>query len=643
MNNQNKLILCLDGAEARILRNREYKCITASRMRRQLGKILSMQADNALEVATDAIQRLDGISTAAPEPKRWGMWDNNKFKPFASDIAKAFKDIPDLPTPLCDPDDVIELDELELWPCSGTTVLIGKNTSELVRVADTYARYDCYRRKGRMDEPFTPKQGRVCLVSEDELRLLRFENLTGPIEIILTHKPESMTGKEETPPTYPTPIRAICAEHPSIQFGIATGLAAPRCGFPFFIGLTRGVGYETSATTDIDSPGALDYCIETDLPLEKLKLKVVMWAGGNKVHELIRYGGLSIFIGGDRRRKVWLRSLGLIKSTKKLAGAYTYDLVDNYDILNNWAITNTFHKPPTSMRDRNKRRRRSKTASPEYTRGTYNNKLYPPGVLTSRARSESYRLKNMLIRVDERGGGVSTVPLKHLSNGGLYYLNGRSKLKDGYVITDSKRCKIRCPRWDTAHAEELLEHLEEEDCVIMSGVEASGKVFALVKVANGTEDQQRMAVSKWCEDIGVNFPHVSGCPSWVKVSIELSSSTHIQKIFHTDWMAQSLKTDTFEQYITVGEYQKPLKSKRRGVATPLERARVYTHSLKDELREEGARNSRFSSALFNLKDKFGPEIVEKVLPELMQLSTLPEKEKLRMASRILNETTKKEF
>ena len=626
--NDGELILCVNSAEARLFRKQGYVCITSAKMRNTLGPALER---GAIEEAHFIVGRIDGVSKA-DSPDMWPMWKYFKNNPDASAIRKALEDLPTIPTPFKDPEEVIEVDPEEPWLCLGTTIIVARDTFELVRVADTYNSYKAYRPKGRMDEPFIPQNRKICLITVNELRLIRLEGLE-KVTIVFTYKiqkSEEMTEMEET--RYPTSLRALCGERPDLTVVEAVKLAPPRIGKPFFLGLTRGKGFETNVTTGVEGAGAREYCYETNLMPSKVDLNLVVWDEGVDVRQLVRYGGLTIYTGFNKRRKVQLRSLGLVRADK-LLGSVIYNLADNYEVLNAWVIKGTFEKPPASMRDRNSRRVRlentRKKALPKYTRGyIYNNT--PPDVLRKR-RVEACKLRKMEVC---KGGGVSTVPVKTLSEGETYYLNGRAKLKDGQIVIDQKRCKIRCPMWEPWDVEEMIKWLETSPNVIMAGLDSTDKVFALVKVANGTEDQQRQAVAKWAEEAGRRFPQELGSASWIAESIKLEATATIKSIVSTNWRAESLETACYDRYITTGDYVKPLEIERRNTATLLQRARAYVNKV-GRIDEEGSRNTQFSSVLLNMCEKFGVETVRKIAPELSEICTLPEKEKRKVASGIL--------
>ncbi len=636
-------LVCIDAAEARLMRRHGHKCITSPKLRDLIIRILESGAENAVEEAVNAIRRLKGVSSA-DDPARWSIWEDDKVKNLkgVADVRAALAALPIIPTLLRDPEEPVILNKMQMWNCSGTTVLIARDTFELVRVADTYAKFDCYRPQGRMDEPFTPSIGRVCLITEDELRLLRLEGVEdAAIVLTYTEAPQGMTGRGVTPHTspgyWPTGIRALCGEYPGLTVGTATYLVCGRQGYPFVLGLTRGVGFQSSAKADVNCPAGLAYRIQTNRRPEAVSLNVVIWAGGDDVRQLVRYGGLTIFTGRDTRRKVQLRSLGLIRSGT-VAGVPIYDLAANYNTLTRWAITRTFAKPDASQRDRNRRRVRCERASLKYARGTYIIQGTSPRrirVTPSKERQAALRMRETLVWERLEDGGVTTVHLKNLNDGGTYCLNGRpAETEDGKAAIDGKRCKIRAPRWKADDTEGMLAWLGTEKCVVMAGIDAEGCVFAVVRVANGTEDQQAEAIGRWSEDAGRRFPRGAGCASLVAGCLRPTAEIHIQTIRHTNWRALPLETACFERYQTPGDYSKPVKIERRGTATLSERARAYVDRV--PLADEGTRNSNLSTAVFKMVEHFGKEAAADALPYLLAKSTLPEKEKRKTALRILH-------
>lgn len=641
-------LVCVDASEARLMRRHGHTCITSPKLRNMLLRLLETRAENAPEEAVNAIRRLGGISSA-DDPARWSAWEDEDVKVLSgvADVRAALAELPVVKTLLSDPINPIILPHPSIWPCAGTTVLIAHDTFELVRVADTYAKYDCYRPHGRMDEPFTPQPGKVCLITEDELRLLRLEGVEDAA-IVLTYMGEhqGMTGRAVTPHTFSiswsTGIRALCGEYPGLTVGLATYLVCGRQGYPFFLGLTRGVGFKSTAKAHSNCPAGLAYRIQTNRRPEDIFLNVVIWEGGDDVRQLVRYGGLTIFTGRETRRKVQLRSLGLVRADE-VAGAPIYDLAANYDTLMRWAITRTFAKLPASQRDRNQRRVRCEKASREYARGKYIIQDTSPWrirVTQSKDRQAAVRLRETLVWERLEGGGVTTVHLKNLHNGGTYHLNGRpAETESGEATIDVKRSKIRAPRWKTEDAEGMLSWLEAEKCVVLSGLDDEGCVFAVVRVANGTEDQQAEAVGRWSEEAGRRFPRGVGCGSLVAGSLMPAAKIHIRTIRNTNWRALSLETVRFERYQTAGDYSKPLKIERRGTATLLERAAAYVEAV--PLASEGTRDTNAAGAMLNVGTKFGYDALKAVMPRILEKSTLPAKQKNKKAIRILLQTERK--
>jgi hypothetical protein len=182
--------------------------------------------------------------------------------------------------------------------------------------------------------------------------------------------------------------------------------------------------------------------------------------------------------------------------------------------------------------------------------------------------------------------------------------------------------------------------LEESRNVVVLGEEPNGYVFAVVKVANGTKDQQEAAVNRWAEDIGQTFRHVSGIPSYLPGSTGLNAMVLVGALHHTNWKAVSLETSCFERYQTQGDYGKPLKLERRGVATPSERAAAYVEAV--PLDVEGTRDTNLHGAAWNIGDKLGIEALKAAAPLLLARSTLPEKRKRTIINRAITRTEKKE-
>ena len=167
------LVLAIDGSEARLLRRLGFKCVTSAKVR---GFVMSMLERRAPERAIEAIRRFAGVSEA-DSPDTWPIWQQAEVRHLegAAEVRQALSSLPVIPTPLKDPAEPYLLTPAQVWGCSGTTILVAADTFELVQVADTYGGYRPYRPHGRMDEPFTPEAGRVCLITGHELRLLRLE------------------------------------------------------------------------------------------------------------------------------------------------------------------------------------------------------------------------------------------------------------------------------------------------------------------------------------------------------------------------------------------------------------------------------------------------------------------------------------
>ena len=628
------LVLCVDAAEARLMRCMGHTCITSVKMRRILCSILSSGREGAEQEAVDAVARLGGVSSA-DNPAKWSMWAH--FARFVPALCAAFKTVPIIPTPLRDPVDVINMGKVRPWECTGTTILVALDTVELVRVADTYAGSPIYRHRGRMDEPFTPQPGKVCLITEGELRLLRLVGEDNTIVFTYDINPDDSTERGVTP--WPASLRALCGERPSLAVGIATWLAAGRYGTPFFLGLTRGpVSARTLKSDPLEDEGALALAVETNRKATAITRTELVWEGGDDLRKLVRYGGMTIYTGLNKRRKVQLRSLGLAKAGE-LAGAAIYGLAANHNTLWAWAATRTFAKKSQSQRDRDLRRVRSSKAHPESTRGYIRYKYNPPGGLRVR-RNEAVKTRNLMVAEVVEGGGVTTVPLKTSREGGTYHLNCRAKEQGAEIVMDTKRCKIRSPRFIPDNPTAMLKWLSKQECVVMAGLEPSGKVFAVVKVANGTEDQQRAAVRCWSEEAGRAFPATSGrvC-SWLPNSVLAETTVTIGAIHHTNWRALSLETACFERYQTQGDYSKPLKLERRGTATPLERAAAYVEAV--PLDVEGTRDTNATGVMLNVGTKFGYDALKAVMPRILEKSTLPAKQKNKKAIRILLQTERK--
>ena len=652
------LILCIDGLEAKLMRHQHpgSHCVTAARLRATLSAILQADPEDAQGAAVVAISRFTFVSSA-DSPERWSMWKHPALAKStgAKAARKALAALPSTPTPLRDPVDVIECRAGEFWQPSGTTVFVGADTFDLVRIADTYAKFDPYRHCGRMDEPFAPVAGRCCLVAEHELRLLQLSGVED-VEIVLCYKlePQKVTGREVTPhpspraggpgvSLWPTALRALCGGRPDLRVGVAPCLVAARHGHPFMLGITRGMAFETEETTSTAGAGALNYCIQTNRRAESVQMKVVVWEGGDDVRQLAQYGGLSVFMNAGGRRKVQLRSLGLRRAAA-VAGAWAYNMTDNYRLLMDWAITRTFAKPAATQRDRNRRRvRQSKQALPQYARGTYINTISSPRriqVTPAASRKAAAVLRQMPVAVEDggEGCGVTAVPLRTLSHGSAY-LNTRAKTVEDGVLISQTRCGIRCPVWRPENPASMMAALCGDPHVVLAGTTATGEVFAVVRVANGTSDQQQEAVSRWSEDMGRRFPHSSGCPSWLTQSIERDAKTEVSSIDHRNWRAESLETGCFERYQTEGDYQTPLKLKRGSPASASERAKAYASTVRG-LDDAGQRNTRLAAALMNVRDKFGPQGLYAAMPDLLARSTLGDREKQKIVNRVIREMAK---
>lgn len=625
------LIMCVDAAEARLMRRVGYKhCITSVKMRRMLSGILSGGAENAVQVAVEAVGRLGGVSTA-DSPEDWPMW--KWLKSASEKLIPAFSAIPPFPTLLRDPDDVTETPPRHPWLCQGTTVLIAEDTVELVRVALTYAGSKCYRHKGRMDEPFRPRPGGVCLVTKDELRLLRLSE-SDEITVVFTYDPQEMSGGVVAP--WPSSIRALCGEKPSLAVGISTCLLADKRECPFFIGLVRGVvGRRTFRDDPLTDEGALEMAIETNRMPKQTTREELVWEGGDDLRHLVRFGGVTIFMGNNKRRKVQLRSLGLVRAGT-LAGAPVYNLADNHNTLWAWVATRKFAKKSAIERIRERRRVRPSRRTPEGAGGYIKRRDTSPQTLRRRSK-EASKLRN--IEVWEVGASLP-VHLGFLREGGTYFLNGRAcREKGGAPAVYQIRCKIRCPRWETADTAGMLAWLAKDPHVVAAGFEPSGRVFAVVKVANGTEDQQTAAVSEWCESAGLLFLHRAGACSFVVTSVDGVAEVTIGALHHTNWHAESLQTRQYERYQTQGDYGKPLKLTHNGAATLLERARAYADKV--PLDVETMRNTNLHGAAWNIGDKFGAAALAEIAPVLLARSTLPEKEKRTIVNRALTQAERK--
>ena len=215
----------------------------------------------------------------------------------------------------------------------------------------------------------------------------------------------------------------------------------------------------------------------------------------------------------------------------------------------------------------------------------------------------------------------------------MLFRSRAAKNDAGETWLEGKRSRIRCARFYPADRAGMLAWLKAEPHTVEAGEAEGGSVFAVVRVANGTEDQQREAVSRWCEAAGRRFPYENGMVSWVKASVELPESVTIRELSHVNWRAGALETAAYERYQTRGEYLKPLKLGREGASSASERAKAYAD--KAELAEEGTRDTRLASVMLNIREQFGRDALRDVLPGLMRRSTLSDRRKRRMAERIL--------
>lgn len=627
-------VLCCGAGEARLFKKAGYSCITAAQLRRTLHGILTHGGDDAPRMAAEATARCIAAVSDSVHPEKWKCFKRGFDAAQTAPALSVLGSVPTKATPMRDPQDAYRLDSHTVRACEGTTIIVAADTLELVRSAQTYAQFDCYRPRGRMDEPFFPQPGRVCLVTIDELRLVRLDGIADP-EILLTFDPEGVSRSVVT--RWPSPVRVLCGEFPGLTVGVATCLVPQRFGNPFFLGLTRGTAYASRRKTDKSSGGAVDYMLDMDEDDKEDDTQEICWRGGSNVRQLIRYGGMKIYTGGGKRRKVQLRSLGLVKCGE-LAGAALYSLDANRAVLEAWLADRMMRKPPRDWRSVMIRKVRCK-AFPQIPRGTINrNTIVPPGNSgnATTERTNAAKLRNMLILEKLEGGGVTAARLGNLREGGTYFLNGRAATDGERLVPSSKRCKIRCPVWEADDSAGLLAWLAASPHVIMAGTTPDGHVFGLVRVANGTKDQQTAAVRCWSENIGEMFMSSSATCSWQSKRIAETSSVRIGNIHHTNWRAKSLQTAQFERYQTQGDYGNPPKSMRRGTATLSERARAYADTV--PLADEGTRNSNLSTAVFKMVQHFGKEATSDALPYLLAKSTLPEKEKRKMALRILHKS-----
>ena len=186
----------------------------------------------------------------------------------------------------------------------------------------------------------------------------------------------------------------------------------------------------------------------------------------------------------------------------------------------------------------------------------------------------------------------------------------------------------------------MLERLAGDPHVVFAGMQPGGEVFAAVRVANGTEDQQREAVTRWGQALGGEFLHLSGCNSWAYRSVEPGHAVRVGALHHTNWRAAALETAGFERYKESGDYGQPLKIARRGTASAPERARAYADKVPLDI--EGSRDTNLHGAAWNIGDKFGLDALVKLAPVLLSRSTLPEKKKRAIINRAITRTERKQ-
>ena len=68
-------LVCIDAAEARLMRRHGHKCITSPKLWNMLFHLLETRAENATQEAVNAIGRLKGVSSA-DDPARWSVWED---------------------------------------------------------------------------------------------------------------------------------------------------------------------------------------------------------------------------------------------------------------------------------------------------------------------------------------------------------------------------------------------------------------------------------------------------------------------------------------------------------------------------------------------------------------------------------------
>ena len=91
-------LVCIDAAEARLMRRHGHKCITSPKLRDLIIRILESGAENAVEEAVNAIRRLKGVSSA-DDPARWSVWEDDKVKDLkgVADVRAALAALPIIP------------------------------------------------------------------------------------------------------------------------------------------------------------------------------------------------------------------------------------------------------------------------------------------------------------------------------------------------------------------------------------------------------------------------------------------------------------------------------------------------------------------------------------------------------------------
>ena len=677
----NNVVIALDYAEARLLRKQGYKAITSAKLRRNLDTILR-DRENGLQLSIDMIGRL-GVKSSMVNLENWSMW--NKDFPLPPALSEAFNTLGSVETPFKQPEEVFYLHKTPYGHEQGRTlVFVAKDTRELVRTADTYQRLRPYRPQQRMDDPIYPLEGRSCLITIDELRLIRLDHLKNPaVSIIYTYH-ICTTGQLATPHTttnpahddyptescmfdadalcWPSAMLALCGEHVaagngSIRVVIAPLLAGGRMGDPFFLGLSRGVGYETECVTSARGEGAREFCLETNIAPVETTRTVVMWEGGDDITQLIRFGGLKIYTGGGKRRKVQLRSLGLIQETT-VAGVGVFGLEANADTLKLWALTGTFSKQATNWRARDARKRNRKVFQSIRRGDVIYNTICPPGGQIGKINTKAqYALQGTKVLQiqdnpkDANEGGVAHVLLKNIQVNTPYIFNGRTKILDDHVSIDSKRWGIRLMRWmDVKEPDDMLECLKQQPCVIMAGLldVETASMYAIIRVDDGTEDQQHEAIARFGQAMGEKFPsHCMGANSYLP--IEVDTVVSLTTIDYTCWTVAKLPTKCYQPYQREGDYGKPtilpLRKQPKSGENEATRALAYVKGIKT-LDEVGKRNTTLTSAVLGVLQHFGEEGLDAVESILYQKCTLEGREIEKTISRLRRRwknNTKKEM